>query len=105
MDEHPFLCCVGWMSYKNSYVCMYVCNVRTNLKVNDFAVKKKIFVGLMRKLTVKLTTRKWAALAECSQDTALRGMTELLACGVLQKSPAGGPSTSYELLGFCCSSL
>jgi Fic family protein len=45
----------------------------------------------------KLTTSKWASIAGCSPDTALRDITELLALGVLRKSPAGGRSTSYEL--------
>lgn len=45
----------------------------------------------------KLTTSKWAAIAKCSQDTALRDIKELLALGVLRKSEAGGRSTSYEL--------
>ncbi len=45
----------------------------------------------------KLTSSKWAAIAKCSPDTALRDITELLALGVLRKSAAGGRSTSYEL--------
>jgi Fic family protein len=45
----------------------------------------------------KLTNRKWAAIAKCSPDTALRDITDLLARGVLRKSDAGGRSTSYEL--------
>ncbi|MBI1396845.1 MAG: DUF4172 domain-containing protein [Betaproteobacteria bacterium] len=45
----------------------------------------------------KLTTSKWAAIARCSPDTALRDINELLALGALQKSAAGGRSTSYEL--------
>lgn len=45
----------------------------------------------------KLTTSKWAALAKCSQDTALRDVTDLLQRGVLQKTEAGGRSTSYQL--------
>lgn len=45
----------------------------------------------------KLTTSKWAAIAKCSSDTALRDVSELLSQGVLRKSPAGGRSTSYEL--------
>ena len=47
----------------------------------------------------KLTTSKWATIAKCSPDTALRDITELLARGVLRKSAAGGRSTSYELNG------
>ena len=46
----------------------------------------------------KLTSSKWAAIAKCSQDTALRDMTELLERGVLKKSEASGRSTSYELM-------
>ena len=45
----------------------------------------------------KLTSSKWAAMAQCSPDTALRDINDLLARGVLRKSDAGGRSTSYEL--------
>ena len=45
----------------------------------------------------KLTSSKWAAIAKCSPDTALRDITDLVNRGVLQKSHAGGRSTSYEL--------
>ena len=45
----------------------------------------------------KLTSSKWATIAKCSPDTALRDINELLAQGVLRKSAAGGRSTSYEL--------
>ena len=45
----------------------------------------------------KLTSGKWAAIAKCSPDTALRDITDLLERGVLRKSDARGRSTSYEL--------
>ena len=45
----------------------------------------------------KLTSSKWAAIARCSPDTALRDINDLLTRGVLRKSVAGGRSTSYEL--------
>ncbi|WP_237218125.1 Fic family protein [Rugosibacter aromaticivorans] len=45
----------------------------------------------------KLPSSKWAAIAKCSPDTALRDINELVAYGVLRKSAAGGRSTSYEL--------
>ncbi len=45
----------------------------------------------------KLTTSKWATMAKCSPDTALRDISELLAHRALRKSSAGGRSTSYEL--------
>src|SRR3990172_6016217 len=45
----------------------------------------------------KLASSKWASIAKCSPDTALRDINNLLARGVLRKSDAGGRSTSYEL--------
>ena len=45
----------------------------------------------------KLTSSKWAAIAKCSPDTALRDITVLLARGILRKSDAGGRSTSYVI--------
>lgn len=45
----------------------------------------------------KLTSSKWAAIAKCSPDTALRDITGLIANGVLMKSDASGRSTRYEL--------
>ncbi len=45
----------------------------------------------------KLTSSKWAAIAKCSPDTALRDLHDLMAGGVLRKSASGGRSTSYEL--------
>jgi Fic family protein len=45
----------------------------------------------------KLTSSKWATLAKCSQDTALRDIDDLVKRGVLAKDPAGGRSTSYSL--------
>ena len=45
----------------------------------------------------KLTSSKWAAIAKCSPDTALRDINDLLGRGVLRKTDAGGRSTHYEL--------
>ena len=47
----------------------------------------------------KLTTSKYAKLARCSQDTALRDILPLLEQGVLVRNPEGGRSTSYSLAG------
>jgi Fic family protein len=46
----------------------------------------------------KLTSSKWAAIARCSPDSALRDINDLIERGVLKKSGGGGRSTSYELL-------
>ena len=45
----------------------------------------------------KITTSKWAAIAKCSPDTALRDITQLLELGVLKKTLGGGRSTGYEV--------
>ncbi len=45
----------------------------------------------------KLTSSKWAIMAKCSPDSALRDISDLLEHGVLVKSESGGRSTSYEL--------
>jgi Fic family protein len=45
----------------------------------------------------KLTSSKWASIAKCSPDTALRDIQDLLVRGVLQKSESGGRSTSYAI--------
>ncbi len=57
----------------------------------------KVLNRLLDGFDGKLTSSKWAALAKCSPDTALRDINELLALGVLQRSDAGGRSTHYEL--------
>ena len=43
----------------------------------------------------KLISSKWVAMTQCSADTALRDINDLLARGVLRKTAAGGRSTSY----------
>jgi Fic family protein len=45
----------------------------------------------------KLTTSKYAKLAKCSHDTALRDIVLLVARGILVRNAEGGRSTSYAL--------
>jgi Fic family protein len=45
----------------------------------------------------KLTTSKYAKLAKCSQDTALRDILPLIEYEILVRNPEGGRSTSYSL--------
>jgi Fic family protein len=59
----------------------------------------KLLNKLVDGLEGKLTSSKWAAIAKCSPDTALRDINDLLTRGVLRKTDAGGRSTSYELTG------
>lgn len=46
----------------------------------------------------KLTTKKWATMNKCSNDTALRDINDLLAKGMLKKSSTAGRSTHYEVV-------
>ncbi|MBP9064137.1 MAG: Fic family protein [Aquabacterium sp.] len=57
----------------------------------------KLVNRLLEGFEGKLTSSKWAAIAKCSPDTALRDIADLQVRGVLRKSDAGGRSTSYEL--------
>lgn len=45
-----------------------------------------------------MTTSKYAKLAKCSPDTALRDMRELVSRHILIQNPGGGRSTSYRLI-------
>ena len=45
----------------------------------------------------KLTSSKWAKIAKCSKDTAIRDINDLIDKGILQKETPGGRSTNYEL--------
>jgi Fic family protein len=46
----------------------------------------------------RLTSSRWGSMAKCSQDTALRDITDLVERGVLMRSQASGRSTCYELV-------
>jgi len=65
-----------------------ILNERQRLLIN------KIFDGFEG----KLNTSKWAKIAKCSTDTALRDIQDLVDKGILRKEAAGGRSTSYELV-------
>ena len=45
----------------------------------------------------KLNTSKWATIAKCSPDTALRDIQDLMEKKILVKALGGGRSTGYEL--------
>jgi Fic family protein len=52
---------------------------------------------LLDGFTGKLTSSKWAKIAKCSQDTALRDINDLVERAILVREEAGGRSTSYSL--------
>jgi Fic family protein len=64
-------------------------------KLND---RQRLIVNrLLNGFEGKLTSSKYAILAKCSQDTALRDIDDLIKQGILTKDPGGGRSTSYSL--------
>ena len=52
---------------------------------------------LLDRFEGKLTSSKWAKIAKCSQDTAIRDIQNLIDKGILRKEAEGGRSTNYEL--------
>ncbi|WP_020530333.1 Fic family protein [Flexithrix dorotheae] len=68
----------------------------SGLVLNDRQVK--ILMMLMEEFKGNLTSGKWAKIAKCSSDTALRDIQDLIRKGILQKRQEGGRSTNYELI-------
>lgn len=60
--------------------------------------QRRIINRLMDGFEGKLTSSKWATLAKCSPDTALRDIEDLRKRGILTKDAGGGRSTSYSLV-------
>jgi len=59
--------------------------------------QRKVINKLLDGFDGKLTTSKWAKIAKCSQDTALRDIQSLVDKEVLYKLPKGGRSTAYDI--------
>lgn len=70
-------------------------NKHANTPINERQKKllNKVFDGFEG----KLTSSKWAKIAKCSKDTAIRDINDLISKNILQKEEAGGRSTNYEL--------
>lgn len=61
--------------------------------------QRKLLNRLMDGFDGKLTSSKWAKIAKCSKDSAVRDINDLIEKRILQKEAAGGRSTNYELIG------
>lgn len=59
--------------------------------------QRKVLNRLLDGFEGNFTSSKWASIAKCSQDTALRDIEDLLKRKVLLKNSGGGRSTSYSL--------
>jgi Fic family protein len=68
--------------------------------VNFNERQKQMINRLLNGFEGKLTSSKWAKLAKCSHDTALRDIEDLIRKKVVTKDVAGGRSTSYSLVRF-----
>ena len=60
--------------------------------------QRKVVNRLLEDFKGKLTTSKYAKIAKCSQDTALRDIHLLMDYGCLQKGEGEGRSTHYVLI-------
>ncbi len=59
--------------------------------------QRKLINKLLDGFDGKLTSSKWAKIAKCSKDTAIRDINDLIHKNILQKEAEGGRSTNYEL--------
>jgi Fic family protein len=59
--------------------------------------QKKLLNKLLDGFEGKLTSSKWAKIAKCSRDSAIRDINDLIKKGILEKEKAGGRSTNYIL--------
>ena len=70
----------------------------SGVSMNDRQIK--LMNRLLDGFEGKLTTGKWAKIGKCSTDTALRDINDMVSKGVLQKTDAGGRSSSYVLADY-----
>jgi len=59
--------------------------------------QKKLINKLLDGFDGKLTSSKWAKIAKCSKDTAIRDINDLIKKEILQKEEVGGRSTNYKI--------
>ena len=69
-------------------------NMGIEMNSRQIKLLNKLFDGF----DGKLTSSKWAKIAKCSKDSAVRDINDLIHKGILQKEPSGGRSTNYELV-------
>lgn len=68
-------------------------NAKTPFNDRQILMLNKLLDGI----DGKLSTSKWAKMAKCSPDSALRDITDLIQKEILIKEKSGGRSTNYEL--------
>jgi Fic family protein len=68
----------------------------SEVNARQSAVVNRMFEGFKG----HLSTSKYARLAKCSTDSALRDIVALVERGILVRNPGGGRSTSYRLVTY-----
>jgi Fic family protein len=72
-----------------------------NHKETDFNARQRLMLNkLLDGIDGNLKSSKWAKMAKCSADTALRDIKDLIEKGVLEQELSGGRSTNYKLVDF-----
>lgn len=96
-----FLGCLGRAlddAEKNIASALRRAGFRDRLRHHELnARQSKVIDLLIEGFSGKLTSSKYAKIAKCSADTALRDIKQLLDSGLLEKDEAGGRSTAYLL--------
>ena len=96
-----FLACLG-RAFKSAETVLSAVRAKTQFwdrhRASVLNDRQRMMVNrLLDGFQGKLTSSKWAKIAKCSPDTALRDIEGLIAVGILRKDAAGGRSTSYSL--------
>jgi len=71
-------------------------NKRSRTIINER--QRKLLNKLLDGFDGNLTSSKWAKIALCSKDTAIRDINDLIHKGILRKESSGGRSTHYGLM-------
>lgn len=79
---------------------LYLANLASHAPGGSLNERQVKMLGkLMHDFEGKLTTGKWAALTQCSTDTALRDIEELVSLGALEKAGESRRGTHYLFVG------
>lgn len=85
-------------SERSTAAVLYKASLWQRINVRPVNQRQQLVVNrMLNDFSGFLTNSKYARLAKCSADTALRDIRDLLARGILVRNAGGGRSTSYRL--------
>lgn len=81
-------------------IVLFKAQLWAKINQNPVNERQRLIINRMLEDNFKrhMNTSKYAKLAKCSTDTALRDIQELKGRGIFIQNPGGGRSTSYRLL-------